>query len=334
MSSSTSDGIERAIDFSYDACWFACPKCSDRVLMTFEDRDRGESRTCRSGHDVSARTEHPALTEPSDIATNPAEIERLVWYHTTTRMDWPPTDESSSAIATHLGTFESAIENMFRRMQNEGDADSQFYLHRVRVACPPAEVSPLGGELSDLGGNVKLRVLDDAGYRVMRYVNVFEHPGSVSLVVVPSVITHVQALAVPFSLNVEESAVSREIFARHVAERDEVEGRRPSTEGISRLEYLKPRNPGTAPIVRAARACDRELWAAEDRYKQAMTEVHMPGVGYRTREKVLDARKYCREEPAGAHEKFRLLAELVQNPARTLAAVQAQPVREVGAKTR
>lgn len=322
--------IERPVDFSYDACWFECPQCGNRVVMTFEDRDRGESRTCRSGHEVSAQEEFPALTDLADPATNPAEIEHLVWYHTSTRADWPPTDESPSAVATHLGTFESAIENMFRRMRDQGDADSQFFLHRVRIACTAADVSPLGGELSDLAGNVKLRVLFDARCRVMRYLNLFEHPGSISMVVAPSVITHVRTLAVPLSLDVEDTAPSREALTIYTAERDAVNARRPSTEGISRLEYLKPRDPANIPIVRAARACDKAIRAAEDRYKLAMTAEHMPSVGYRTGSKLMDAMRYSRSDPAGFHGRFRLLADLVQNPWRTLSAIQQQPVREIG----
>jgi hypothetical protein len=327
--SSGDDAIDRPIDFSYDSCWLECPQCGDRVVMTFEDRSNGEFRTCRSGHDVSAQTEYPALTDLSDVAKDPAQIERLAWYHTSTRLDWPPTDESPSASATHVGTFESAIENMFRRMQYQADADSQFYLHRVRIACPPAEVSPLGQELSDFMGNVWLSALCEAGYRVVRYVNVHEHPGSISLAVVPSVISHVQTLALPLNFDVDESATSREILARYLVERDEVEARRPCTDGISRIDLLMGRNPQTAAIAESNHDCDKAMWAAQDLYKQAMTNEHMPATGYRTRQRVLDARTYSHSDPIGAHDKFRLLAELVQNPARTLAAVREQPVREV-----
>ncbi|MBP2451910.1 MULTISPECIES: hypothetical protein [Mycobacteriaceae] len=329
MSDFVSDGIEQPIDFSYDACWFECAQCGDRVVMTFEDRDRGQSRTCSSGHDVSARTEYPALTDLADAATDPDVIERLAWYHSSTRADWPPTDESPSASATHLGTFESAIENMFRRMQNQSDADSQFYLHRVRISCPLAEMSPLGEEPTDFMGNVWLSALYEAGYRVVRYVNVHEHPGSISLAVVPSVITHVQTLAVPLNLDTEESAASREIFASYTAELDEVEARRPSTEGLRRMDLLMRRTPEIAAIADADHECDQAMWATEDRYKRAMTNEHVPLAGYRTRSKLLDARRYSRSDRVAAHHMFRLLAELVQNPARTLAALQAQPVREV-----
>jgi len=74
MSGNHGGGIERPVDFSYDACWFECPACRDRVVTTFEDRANGESRTCSSGHDVSAQEEYPVLTDPSDVATDPAEI--------------------------------------------------------------------------------------------------------------------------------------------------------------------------------------------------------------------------------------------------------------------
>jgi hypothetical protein len=264
LNSSRSEEIDRTIDFSYDTCWFECPECDDRVVMTFEDRAAGESRTCRCGHDVSAQEEYPAPTNPFDVALDPAAVENLVWYHTTTRADWPPTDESPSASATHLGTFESAIENMFRRMRDQSDADSQCYLQRVRIACPPAEVSPLGQELSDFMGNVWLGALYETGYPVVRYVNVHEHPGSISLAVVPAVITRVQTLAVPLSLDTDESMASREIFAGYAAELNEVEARRRSTDAISRMEYLMPKDPQTAAVVEVDSACDQAVWAAEN----------------------------------------------------------------------
>lgn len=334
MSDLPGAGVERPIDFSYDACWFECPECSDRVVMTFEDRANGGSRTCASGHDVSAQEEYPALTDVSDTATDPAEIEHLVWYHTSTRADWPPTDLSPEASATHLGTFESAIENMFRRMRNQSDADSQFYLHRVRVACPPAEVSPLGQELSDFMGNVWLRNLYEAGFPVVRYVNVHEHPGSISLAVVPSVITHVQTLAVPLSLDTEESAASQEAFTSYTAELDRVEARRPCTDGLSRMDLLMRQTPETAAISDADHECDQEVWSAGDSYWLAMEKEHLPAVGFRTRWKLLDAVRSIHGGASYVHGRFRSLAELVQNPARTLAAVQARPVQEIRGSNR
>lgn len=334
MTGALDEEVERSVDFSYDACWFECPECGDRVVMTFEDRVVGESRTCCNGHEVSAQTEHPTLTDLSDIAMDPAAIEHLAWYHTSTRSDWPPTDLSPTERATHVGTFESAIENMFRRMRNQADADSQFYLHRIRIVSPPAEVSPLGEEPSDFMGNVWLSALYEAGFPVVRYVNVHEHPGSISLALVPSVITHVQTLAVPLGLDVEESAASREIFASYTAELGDVEARRPSTDGISRLEYLMPKDPQTVSVVEADRACNEAMWAAQDRYRRAMEKEHLPAAGFHARDKLLEAVRSIHGDAADVHGRFRSLAELVRNPNRTLTSVREQPVRTVGAEAR
>jgi len=332
MTGAHDDEVERAVDFSYDACSFECPECGDRVVMTFEDRVVGESRTCCNGHEVSAQTEHPTLTDPSDVALDSAAIEHLAWYHTSTRADWPPTDLSPTERATHVGTFESAIENMFRRMRDQADADSQFYLHRVRIECPPSEMSALGEEPTDFMGNVWLSALYEAGYRVVRYVNVHEHPGSVSLAVVPSVITHVQTLTVPLDLDMEECAASRDIFATYTAELDEVEARRPCTDGLSRMDLLMRRTSEIAAIADADHECDQVMWAAQHRYRRAMEEEHLPAAGFHTRDKLLEAVRSIHGDAEHVHDRFRSLAQLVRNPARTLAAVQAQPVRAVNAR--
>lgn len=329
MSGLQRGNIERPVDFSYDTCWFECPECDDRVAMSFEDRDVGESRTCLAGHEVSAQELHPALTDLDDPATDAANIGRMVWYHSTTRSDWPPTDESPEVNATHLGTFESAIENMLRRMCDEDDAEAQFFFHRVFVTCNDSEVSPLDVEPTDFLGNVRLRLLTERGYRILRYINVHERPGSISLAVFPSVITHIQTISVPAGPHVKESKASSDAFAMYTAECDAVNARRPSTEGISRLEYLFPRNPDTAPTVRAARACDKELESARERYLEAMVAEHLPTVGRRTRSKLLDALGHACGDSRRFHNKFRLLAELVQNPARTLCAIDAAPIRKV-----
>jgi hypothetical protein len=102
---------------------------------------------------------------------------------------------------------------------------------------------------------------------------------AISLAVVPSVISHVQTLAVPLSLDVEESATSRAIFASYMVDRDEVEASRPCTDEISRIELLTRRNPETAAIAAADPDCDKAMWAADNQYKQAMTNEHMPTGG-------------------------------------------------------
>ena len=150
----------------------------------------------------------------------------------------------------------------------------------------------------------------------------------------PSAITHVQTLAVPLSLDTEESAASQDAFTFYTAELDRVEARRPRTDGLSRMDLLMRRTPEIASISDADRECDQAMWAAGDSYWLAMEKEHLPAVGFRTRWKLLDAVRSIHGSASHRHDRFRLLSELVQNPARTLAAVQAQPVREVRVSAR
>lgn len=106
--------------------------------------------------------------------------------------------EAPEAPAIHLGTYEAAIENMLRRMADEGDVNAQFYLHRVRLAVDPGDIADqVRQEFSDWVGYVPQSVIRADGYRVLRYVNRHEHKGGISLAVVPSVIAAVQTIAIP-----------------------------------------------------------------------------------------------------------------------------------------
>lgn len=77
MSGYTSAGVDRPIDFSYDTCGFECPKCSGRVMMSFED--------C-GGHDLvlSVAAARGGLVEFDGHVTDPhlhPVLQTLPWCH-------------------------------------------------------------------------------------------------------------------------------------------------------------------------------------------------------------------------------------------------------------
>lgn len=172
--------------------------------------------------DVPVVNENIAVRDPDDPALDQHRIAKLVWYHTSTYADWPvagyaemvaerfrgsevPMPPSVFADmlhreqtkALHLGTYESAIENMHRRMRNEDDAHSQFYLHRVSLKPIDVELidTLIRHESHDEAS--QLTIDDLAGLQVVRYLNVEESPGSVSLAINPVVIATVQSAPIP-----------------------------------------------------------------------------------------------------------------------------------------
>jgi hypothetical protein len=175
---------------------------------------------------VIARTvlrwwEATAPRDPDDPALSNDNVPGLAWYHTSTYAEWPspgygalvgaqlqqfastmPAIEFARMVkraqtkALHVGTYESAIENMLRRMHDQDDANSDFYLHRVALRLPATAI-PDGyrhqshEDASDL-------TLDDLGeFLAVRYLNVREAPGSFSLAIHPDAIGSIQTLALP-----------------------------------------------------------------------------------------------------------------------------------------
>ena len=74
-----------------------------------------------------------------------------------------------------LHTYESAIENMLRRMYDQNDANSDFYLHRVALRLPDTAIPD--GYRHESHEDASDLTLDDLGeFLAVRYLNVREAP--------------------------------------------------------------------------------------------------------------------------------------------------------------
>lgn len=161
------------------------------------------------------------IRDPNDRALDDDQLRSFAWYHSSTWEEWPSSvyaehraDELSSSWlaaqhihrggvvhtqthqALHLGTYESAIENMLRRMRNQGDSHSQFYLFRVGLALRTDDIEPgYRDENADEAAQITTDDLTD--HSVVRYLNVHEACGTISLAVRPDVIDAIQGVAIP-----------------------------------------------------------------------------------------------------------------------------------------
>lgn len=149
---------ERPINFSRDR-WMLCGQCGHRWPVNLEWIERWEQSQERCpGCGINCEEEiSPRVTiDPEDVALADEAPLQLIWYHTTTCADWPSmgfdpakglTDLARRRMggearvqawadrhrnkALHVGTYEAAIHNMFRRCADQGDQGEQFYLNRV-----------------------------------------------------------------------------------------------------------------------------------------------------------------------------------------------------------
>jgi hypothetical protein len=163
-----------------------------------------------------------ALRDEHDPALNNQKISQFTWYHTSTSEDWPSAThaervaaqfqglaerlgdrfqgfvERGSTKALHVGTYEADVENMLRRMHNQADARSQFYLHRVTLTVHPARINEgYRDENEQAAAQLGVADLDAAGVDAIRYLNGYEAAGTLSLAVHPRVIRTAQTLALP-----------------------------------------------------------------------------------------------------------------------------------------
>lgn len=216
--------VERSIDFCRDR-HILCGRCSHcwTVDLAWLDRWTEGKERCPGCRVTCEHEDAPRVTVArDDPVLDDSAVARVVWYHTSTLADWPPgsfdpaaalTDrtrrmmggdqhvarwaERQRSKALHVGTYEAAIHNMFRRIDDQADQGNQFYLYRVRLN--PAVTVREGWlvDPSDFVGNVILNDVCPPGVDVARYLNYHEDPGGLSLAIGQAAIARTQRVEIP-----------------------------------------------------------------------------------------------------------------------------------------
>lgn len=167
---------------------------------------------------------------PDDPVRRDSEVRRVCWYHSSTHKDWPSAAFDPAAQLTettkrrmermgsgpgaverwaarqrakalHVGTYAAAIENVFRRIRDQGGALEQFYLHRVKLAEDCVIEPGVHREPTDFVGDAYLSDVCSPASSVYRYVNVHEDPSGVSLALASTAVEAVQTVAIPLPVD-------------------------------------------------------------------------------------------------------------------------------------
>lgn len=256
--------MERRIDFSRDRRML-CGVCGHRWLVDLDWIDRWEQakEACPGCRVTCEHEDSPRVTvDPDDPALHDDQVARFFWYHTSTQPDWPTRGFDPAAVLTpetrmmmggdvrvadwaarqrakalHVGTYEAAVHNMLRRMRDQADQSSPFYLYRVHLE-PSVVVQD--GWVVDPGGLVGDVALDEVcppGVDVARYLNYHEDPGGLSLALGRDAIAGVQRVSVPLPDAWYDGWVRDAVAALG----DVVETAAPPTDGLSR--FFPPPSP-------------------------------------------------------------------------------------------
>ncbi|MBD8518894.1 hypothetical protein [Plantibacter sp. CFBP 8804] len=226
--------MDRPVNFDHDR-QMLCQCCGHGWTVTLHWIERwDESKEACPGCGVTCEAEDaPRVTvDPDDAALIDEAVPTLFWYHTSTHDDWPRRSidpaarltattrlmmggnervaawaERQRAKALHVGTYEAAIHNMFRRIDDQADEGQQFYLYRVRLR-PDVTVRPDWLiDPSNFVGDVELAEVCPPGVDVARYLNYHEDPGGLSLALGRAAIASTQRVAIPLGSALEGWAI-------------------------------------------------------------------------------------------------------------------------------
>src|SRR5258706_13685071 len=206
MMGAVHDLVERPVTFDY-VYNMSCPDCPGVTTLTAaeycSEPNEAHMQCVHCGADIHFGRAVMALRDASDPVLDDQWACRVAWYHTSTDPGWPSSTRPmpSSAMnlltrvmrpehvrrardtyetqALHLGTYETAIESMLRRMRDQDDGGAQFYLCRVALRRGLIIERGWRDENSAEVSQITQSALGKAG--AIRYLNVHESPGSISL---------------------------------------------------------------------------------------------------------------------------------------------------------
>lgn len=167
---------------------YRCPSCFHLAsTSTVEVLHRLMSvicSKCRDTYDIDSAEIH-VLRSCEDLLTDVDQIFSRKWYHSTGSETWHSDVLNNSLIPlVHIGTYHAAIDRA--KMVTGGHMRGRW-LYRLAIDADALVHPEIFSDHNDLDGFVGTALYD--GYDVIRYVNRWESPGSVSLLINPSFFT-------------------------------------------------------------------------------------------------------------------------------------------------
>ena len=353
------DLVERPATFEYGYN-MSCPDCPGITTVTaaeyYSEPNEAHVQCAHCGGDIHFGPAVMALRDANDPVLDDQWACRVAWYHTSTDPAWPSGTRAMppSAVelltrmmppghvrrarhtyetqALHLGTYETAVESMLRRMRDQDDGGAQFYLYRVALRRHGLTIEQgWRDENLEEASQITQSALGEAD--VIRYLNVRESPGSISLVVRPGAIGSVQGVSLPVRVVEATTASSllREV-AQIRAQVEQLEATRPAD--LDPIERIQ-RDAASRQGLPFARSPTPEQSALLDRICQLIADEYLPGVSCPVRAKFADALHAWRSaqedliDDAEYISRFASMARTLTHPEEILQALNDQAMREL-----
>lgn len=356
--------IERADGFAYGyrmKC--SCGRLSDLSAGDYAARERIDAmmKCAFCNLPIHYGPAVAGIRDEDDPALDNEILSQFAWYHTSTAPDWPAADFAHQLVLTmaaaemrlgyrfdsyivretskalHLGTYEAAIENMLRRMDDQSDASSQFYLYRVGIEVESRRVN-IGyrDENHENAAQLGLADLGREGLDAVRYLNTHEAVGTLSLAIHPRILRSLQVIAVPTNDGTRLNSSNLTRMAAFDAELRELQGEAEAwahvLPGQLRMMQLGAR-PDPDGIGASSRANDQRTYMLWQDAEGLLANRYLSGVSPIVQDRFKNAINSWRADKsptavAFAH-RFVQMAMLLTTPREIIRKVSAQPARPV-----
>ncbi|WP_433717391.1 hypothetical protein ACQP2U_43445 (plasmid) [Nocardia sp. CA-084685] len=309
------------------------------------------------GTDIHYGPAAAALRDDNDPVLSDVVTAQGSWFHSSTYADWPSPDYEWNTCAglddeivlgdvsperirhrlltraLHLGNYETAVENMLRRLRDQGDANSTFYLHRVTLRVTPDTIEDgFRDENHAPASDLSIDELEQAGLLAVRYLNVHEAMGSLSLAIDPAALATVATIELPVhELAVEPPPQLVSRLAELDGEITAADETLPDTSHIDPIElrmrelFMEPGDELAAAISTATRR-SRAAW---DEAQLLLEQTYLgASVNPVVRADFISAMTSADNDSIQAlHNRVRAYAALFTHPEGVVNAFNQQPVR-------
>jgi len=354
------DGFDYVLRMNCD-CGTVTPLSQDAYVRG-EERSRMPCPSC--GGEIHYGPAVAAIRDPKDPVLDNGRLTTFSWYHTSSQLDWPspafterlereipqtdrtlgPSRESfiasQASKALHVGTYEAAIENMMRRMDDQGDGDTQFYLYRVALNLDSSKVNAgYRDENHEVASDISVHELDVDELAAVRYLNVHEAIGSLSVAIRPSSVEAVQCVPLPIPdlrvglpADITAAAItSVKRVTRDLADAGDALGANRRHASAMSLG-LRPDPDGLAKRLKRIERAYYERWNA---FNDLLAETLLPEAGALVRRNFNDALAHRRGDDVDEYiAKYRGFAALVARGDDVIKHLSGTPWRAVSSGPR
>lgn len=351
--------LERPVtfDYGYNMLCRGCRGITNITADVYYDQPNDSHVACRHCDcDIHFGRAVMALRNSADPVLDDHQALSVAWYHTSAIAGWPkethPMPSSELAFlagtlppegiqsarddyehkALHLGTYEAAIESMLRHMRDQNDGATQFFLYRVALRSHGLALES-GWRDENLEKVAQITQGELGDVDVIRYLNVHESAGSISLAVRPRAVSSVQGISVP--AYVHEINGKTDLFSKIAQIRtqiDQIQAARPADlDSIERIQMNRAKRTGAS----FSRSPTPEQHVLLRQIKTLTASEYLPGVSRPVRADFIDALDAWREAQTSFIDdgeyisRFASMAMMLSHPRDIIRHLRKQEVREL-----